>query len=234
MLYTSSLNRLSSTTSDNLLPLDALLLHAQTDKKCNTTRRDRQYKRRNNRIVIALEHTWQQFRRHHLPQIRRTCVRHNTAIKSRRILWNLFSQRVNEDILCDGNRQSATEGIEKHDAGIGGRHVFFVCNDLHRDKGDLNTSSCADTGEDLVADPLTRGGANFECVQHAGTDGKDGAAEPHEGCVPSDGGDEATDDNGRAGDADKVGNGADTGLFGCGALDGLEVEGEVEDMSAPC
>jgi len=95
----------------------------------------------------------------------------------------------------------------------------------------LDTGSCTDASEDLVADPLARGGGDGKGVEHAGADGKDGAAEPHEGGVPADEGDEAADDDGGDGYADEVGDGADAGFFGGGAFDGLEVEGEVEDVA---
>lgn len=75
------------------------------------------------------------------------------------------------------------------------------------------------------------GRSNFQCVQHAGTDSEDGTAKPHEGCIPPNYSDGTTDDDGGYGYADQISNGADARFFGCGALDGLEIKGKVEDVS---
>jgi hypothetical protein len=187
---------LCSATCHDLLPLDTLLLHTQTNKECDTTRRDRKYECRDNRIVIPMQHARQNLRRHNTPQVRRPSICHNPRVKSRRILGHLLTQRIDKDILRDGDAQRATKRVEEHDAGIGCWHIFLIRHDLYCDKGDLYTSPCADTGEDLVADPLTRWGRDFERVQHACADGEDGAAEPHERRVPTDNSDEAADDNG--------------------------------------
>ena len=159
-------------------------------------------------------------------------MRNHPSIKSRSVLWNLLRERIDKDILRNGNRQRTTQRVKKHDARIRSRHVLLGRYDLHGDKRDLDACASTDTSEDLVSDPLARGRSDFERVQQACADGEDGATEPHEGGVPADDGDEGADDDGGAGDADKVGDGADAGFFGRSAFDGLEIEGEVEDVSS--
>lgn len=111
------------------------------------------------------------------------------------------------------------------------RHVLRTKHDLHGDERDLYPRPGADTREDLVANPLSRTGIDLQRLEQAGADGEDCCAEPHEGRIPAEGGDEAADDDGGEGGADEVGDGADAGAFGGGAFDGLEVEGEIEDVS---
>lgn len=111
------------------------------------------------------------------------------------------------------------------------RHVLGAEHDLHGDERDLDTPAGANAREDLVADPFPCAGVDLECFEQSGANGEGRRAEPHEWRVPAEGGDEAADDDGGKGHADKVGDRADAGAFGCGAFDGLEVEGEVEDVS---
>ncbi len=110
-------------------------------------------------------------------------------------------------------------------------HIFRTKHDLHGDKRDLYPRPGADAREYLVANPLGRAGVDLQRFEQAGADGEDCGAEPHEGRVPAEGGYEAADDDGGDGSADEVGDGADAGAFGGGAFDGLEVEGEIEDVS---
>ena len=111
------------------------------------------------------------------------------------------------------------------------RHVLCAKHNLHGDERDLHPRPGAKAREDLVADPFAGAGVDLERFEQAGTDGEDRRAEPHKGRVPAEDGDEAADDDGGDGDADEVGDGANARSFGCGAFDGLEVEGEVEDVS---
>ena len=67
-------------------------------------------------------------------------------------------------------------------------------------------------------------------MQHAAADSKHRGAEPHKRRVPAKRCDAAADDDRSEGDADEVGDGADAGPFGRGPFDGLEVEGQVEDV----
>ena len=110
------------------------------------------------------------------------------------------------------------------------RHILGTEHDLHGNKRDLDASPGPDARHDLIADPPPRATVHAQRIQQGGADGEDGGADPHEGRVPAEGGDAAADDNGREGGADEVGDGADAGAFGGGAFDGLEVEGQVEDV----
>lgn len=96
---------------------------------------------------------------------------------------------------------------------------------MHRDEGDLYACAGADPGEDLIPDPHAGAGGDFERVQHSGADDEGYRARISEGDVGAEDCDAAANDDGGEGDADEVGNGADTGAFGAGAFDGLEVEG---------
>lgn len=78
---------------------------------------------------------------------------------------------------------------------------------------------------------MTRRTAHAQRIQQAATDCKDGGADPHEGRIPAKSRDAAADDQRCNGDTDEIGDRADAGSFGRGAFDGLEVEGEVEDVS---
>lgn len=111
------------------------------------------------------------------------------------------------------------------------RHVLRTKHDLHGDERDLYPRPGAEACEDLVANPLSRTGIDLQRFEQAGPDGEDCCAKPHEGRVPAEGGDEAAGDDGGEGGANEVGDGADAGSFGGGAFDGLEVEGEIEDVT---
>lgn len=111
------------------------------------------------------------------------------------------------------------------------RHVLRTEHDLNGDERNLHPRPSANAREDLVADPFAGAGINLQRLKQTGADGKYRCTEPHEGCVPAKGGDEAADDDGGDGNANEVGDGADAGSFGGGAFDGLEVKGEVEDVS---
>ena len=67
---------------------------------------------------------------------------------------------------------------------------------------------------------------HFQGVDEAGTDGEDGGTNPGERDVVADPGDEAADDDGGEGVGNEIGDGVDAGALGCGAFDGLEVEGD--------
>jgi hypothetical protein len=64
-----------------------------------------------------------------------------------------------------------------------------------------------------------------EEAYHSRADGEDRGAYPGEGDVVADDGYGAADDDGGQGVRNEVGDSADAGAFGCGAFDGLEVEG---------
>ena len=132
--------------------------------------------------------------------------------------------------MRDGDGDGAAKRVEEYCYSVASWHVLLVEHDLHRDEGDLHTGARANTGEDLEADPCGGATVDFEGVEHATADGEDGATSPGEGDVGAEGGDAAANDDTGEGDADEVGDCADAGAFGGGAFDGLEVEGEVEDV----
>lgn len=90
-----------------------------------------------------------------------------------------------------------------------GGHVLGRQDALDGDKWDLHAGSRTDTREQLVSDPLAGIGVHVQGVQHPGSDGEDGRAEPHEWRVEPDAGDGSADDDGREGDADEIGDRAD-------------------------
>jgi hypothetical protein len=62
-------------------------------------------------------------------------------------------------------------------------HIFLIQNNLDRNKGDLDTGTHSNSGEDLVTNPLGRTRINFQSDKHSSTDGEYRGANPHEWCV---------------------------------------------------
>lgn len=120
--------------------------------------------------------------------------------------------------------------MEEDDQGVADGEVVGREDDLDGAVGDLEGGAEADAREDLVAEPLRFGAAQAEGLDEraAGREGE--RAEAHERDVVAQGRDEGAGDDGGGEDGDEVGEDADAGAFGCGAFDGLEVEGEVVDV----
>lgn len=152
------------------------------------------------------------------------------GIQARGQFGDLLDQGVGEDVLGDADGHRAAKAVEEDGHRVARGHVFLAEHDLHGDEWDLHARARADAREDLVPDPGADVAVDLQCVQHAAADGEDCAADPGEGDVGAQRGDGSADDDAGDCNRDEVGNCADSGAFGCGALDGLEVEGEVEDV----
>ena len=118
-----------------------------------------------------------------------------SRIQARRSLRNLLRQAIGKNILGDGYRNGAAEGVEENGDGVACGHVLLGEHDLDRDKGDLDAGAGASAGQDLIPDPPTRRGVDLQGVQEAGADDVNGAARVEEGDVGADGGDGAADDD---------------------------------------
>ena len=96
--------------------------------------------------------------------------------------------------------------------------------------GDLESGAEADPCQDLVAKPLGFGAVEAERLDEGASGCQDACAQSHERDVVAEGCDEGAGYEGGGEDGDEVGEDADAGAFCRGALDGLEVKGEVVDV----
>lgn len=233
------------------------MTHQQRTGKTHSPHRNGQDERPLNGQIVRRQDSGQLSRGRDFADMRGAGGDDERGVDADRVSGDFGDERVGEDVLGDGDGDGAAEGVEEDGDRVcgtcqsaerwhaerssegrdrcglrtSGRHVLRAEHDLHGDERDLYPRPGADARDDLVADPLGRAGIDLQRFEQAGADRENGCAEPHEGRVPAEGGDEAADDDGGDGDADEVGNGADAGSFGGGAFDGLEVEGEVEDVS---
>jgi len=107
-------------------------------------------------------------------------------------------------------------------------HVLCTQYYLDSDEGYLHASTGTDTGQNLVTDPSSSAGIDFQCLEQASSDGEDGGTEPHERSVPSESCNETPNNDGCEGDADKVWYRSYTGTFCRRTFDSLEVEWKIE------
>ena len=66
---------------------------------------------------------------------------------------NLFDQGVGEDVLGDGDGESAAKGVEEDGHGVARRHVLLAQHDLDGDEGDLDAGAGSNAGKDLIPNP---------------------------------------------------------------------------------
>lgn len=146
---------------------------------------------------------------------------------ARGILDNSADQTVLEDRLADGDEQSTTQRLGKHDDRSADGDILCLEDGLHRRHGDLE--SCTDTSadDDLVADPLAGRDVDVVHGDETGADGSDGSANDQEGSVVPSSGDHSADDHGGDDGGQHHGEQLDTGLHGGGALHTLEEDGHV-------
>ena len=165
------------------------------------------------------------------PDLRRAAVQEHLRVELGRVLLDAREQAVLEEGLGDGDEEGAAEGLEEGDAGRGDGDVDQRQHGLHRDDAALEADADAQAGEDLVAEPLRQRGGEGEGGDQAGADAEEDHAEEHDGRVVADGRDEAAGDDGGDDGGDEEREQLDACMRRRGALDGLEVDGQVEDES---
>ena len=101
---------------------------------------------------------------------------------------------------------------------------------MRGDDGDLEADAQPQTGNDLIADPFSGGGADVEGEDQAGADGSDDAGADHEGDEVALGGDVAARCDGAERHSDDHGEVADAGFLCADAGYDLEVDGEIVEQ----
>ena len=172
-------------------------------------------------------------------------------------MGELLCQRVGEEVLRDGDRYRAAEGIgrispvrlfthisrfqnkpreaigeEVEGAHTPTRHILRIQNHLHRNKRDLHRRSRPRAREDLIPDPVARRAAQLQSNTAAPAPIVN-ITEPiiRKGTYhPTAVMLPPTTRDARV-VGHEVGDRADAGAFGGGAFYGLEVEGEIVDVA---
>ena len=119
------------------------------------------------------------------------------------------------------------ELTEQHACDRG--NVPGIGRSLDGDHGDLEGNAPSGTSEDLVADPFTGRRVCVKGVQQTRSDGGEDTAANEHGLVVSSSGDDTTAGNGSNGDSNDHGQVADAAHGGRGAVNRLEVDGDVVD-----
>lgn len=145
------------------------------------------------------------------------------------MLENVSDHGVDKRRLSARYKESSAKALEEEKHAGRGSEVLGVGQGLNRNHGNLKGAAPASSGNDLVTNPLASRGVDAHCVQEASTDSGDGCASEEERLVPASGGDQDTTCNGGEGDGNDEGQVTDTAHGWVGAVNRLEVDGDVVD-----
>lgn len=87
--------------------------HQQREPKSHGARRDRQHKRPLDRNIIRHQHTRQLRRRRDFADMRGAGGDDERGVDAGRVFGDLGDERVDEDVLRDGDGDCAAEGVEE-------------------------------------------------------------------------------------------------------------------------
>lgn len=145
------------------------------------------------------------------------------------MLENVSDHGVDKGRLSSGYKESPAKALEEEKHAGRGSEVLGVGQCLNCNHGDLKGAAPASSGDDLVTNPLASRCVYAHCVQEASSDCGNGCASEEERLVPASGSDQDTACNGREGDGNDEGQVTDTAHGWVGAVDRLEVDGDVVD-----
>ena len=114
------------------------------------------------RSIIREFNPGQQLRRDICSKTGGAGVHDDVRINAWCLLGDLGDEAVVEDVLRDGDKQRAAEGLHEHHHGGTRRDVLEWEDCLDRDQGLLHAEPDAKAVEDLIANPLLVPGGCFE------------------------------------------------------------------------
>lgn len=136
---------------------------------------------------------------------------------------------VDKGRLGAGDEERAAEALEEEQHAGGRAQVCRVGHGLDGNHGDLERRTPTGAGDDLVSDPFPAGRVGAQSVQQTGADGGDGCAAEQQRLVVSGDADQGAAGDGGKGHGNDKGQVADAAHGRVGAVDGLEVDGDVVD-----
>lgn len=146
----------------------------------------------------------------------------------------VLNQVSGKQILRHTNEHRSTEDLHKQHDSSADRDIGELEDRLSSDAALLEPETDAETVEELEAGPGATRAVDFEEGEEPGADAHDDAAGDEEGGEVAIVGDEAAGHDDGEDLGEDQGKGVDAGADGAGALDGLELWGNVSGRIVGC
>ena len=202
----------------------------QAAQECNSCTGNGKNIRIRDGEIVGRQESKKLGRRNDLSYVCSTSLDNDLGSHSRCVPGNLLDQGVAEDVLCNRDRNGATQTVEEYSRCIAGRHILLVQNHLNRNKGNLHTHSGTKTSKNLVTNPCASARLDFEGTDQSRANCEYGTADPGEGYIDAENGNQASHSYRSNGHADQIRDYSDAGFLSACPFDGLKVERQVIDI----
>ncbi|KAF3069300.1 hypothetical protein CFAM422_007212 [Trichoderma lentiforme] len=209
--------------------VESLPPHSKADKSCNARASDTHGKHNLDASHVAVNDKWLLLHGKPVADLRGTSQDEHRLADLRSVLENVSDHGVDKGRLSARYEESSAKALEEEKHAGRGSEVLGVGQCLNCNHGNLKGAAPASSGDDLVANPLASRCVDAHCVQEASSDSSNRCASKEERLVPASGGDQDTARNGREGDGNDERQITDTTHGWVGAVDRLEVDGDVVD-----